>query len=188
MKRKPDGKTVLIVTHSRKGFTDNVTTALVEGVEQIPNVKAAIKRINEVQPSDLADADALVIGSPTYLSYISGELKDLLDNTFYKFTKAEKTNRLEGKPGAAFVSGRYKGYRLKKLQFKSTVLKQLERILFGNLKMKKVVDGMHLIHNIKSRDPRAPLPLTPEQKLLCKNMGRKLAEEIAEWTPSPDDL
>lgn len=178
-------KVILIITHSRRGFTDNMAKAIADGVKvpdalAFPDVETVTKRVTDVEPDDFAEADALAVGGPIYLGYISGELKHLLDNTFYKFTKAEKTNRLEGKPAAAFVSGRCKGYYLRKLQFRSTVLKQLENILFRNLKMKKVVDGIHLVHNIKSTDPRAPLPLTPEQKLLCKNMGRKLAEEIAE--------
>jgi len=166
---------VLIVTHSRRGFTDNIAKAIAEGVEEIPNVKAVIKRVNEVQPSDLAEADALAIGSPTYLDYISGELKHLLDNTYYKFHKEEKINRLAGKPAAVFVSGRYKGYLIKKMQFRSVVLEELERLLFHFIGMKKMVGGIHLIHDISGRDPRAPLPLTPEQAVLCKNMGRKLA-------------
>lgn len=80
-----------------------------------------------------------------------------------------------GKPAAAFVCGRYKGYLTKKLQFKSMVLKKLERILFSYLEMRKVVDGIHLIHDISVQDPRAPLPLTREQAALCKNLGRNLA-------------
>lgn len=166
---------VLIVTHSRRGFTDNIAKAIAEGAEEIPNVEAVIKRINEVQPSDLAEVDALAIGSPIYLDYISGELKNLLDSIYYKFHKAEKTNRLEGKPTAAFVSGRYKGYYTKKLQFRSVVLKKLERLLFHFIGMKKAVDGIHLIHDINGRDPRAPLPLKREQAVLCKTLGRKLA-------------
>lgn len=59
------------------------------GVEKFPNVKAVVKRVNEVQPSNLAEADALAIGSPTYLDYISGELKCLLENTYYKSCKKE---------------------------------------------------------------------------------------------------
>lgn len=174
MKRRPDEKTVLVVTHSRRGFTDNMAKAIAEGVEEVPYVKAVIRRVNEVKPSDFIEADALAIGSPTYLNYISGELKYLLDETKY-ITKYEKINRFKNKPVAAFVSGRYKGYHLKKLQFRSTVVEELERILVSYIKMRKVVEGIHLIHGISGRDPRAPLPLTREQTMLCRNIGRKLA-------------
>lgn len=171
-------RVVLIVTHSRRGFTDNMAKAVADGVEEVPNVKAVVKRVNEVESSDLAEADALAIGSPIYLDCISGELKHLLENTYYKFGKAEKINKLKWKPAAAFVCGRYKGYLIRKLQFKSVVLKKLERILFSYLEMSKVVNGIHLIHDISVRDPRAPLPLTREQAALCKNFGRKLASEV----------
>jgi len=99
---------VLIVTHSRMGFTDNMAKAIAEGVEEASNVEAVIERVNEVEPSDLAEADALAIRSPTYLNYISGELKHLLDSIYCKLRGAEKINRLKGKPATAFVCGRYR--------------------------------------------------------------------------------
>jgi multimeric flavodoxin WrbA len=179
-------KRILIVTHSRPGFTDNMAKAIADGAKDpaaFGDVETVIKRVTELKPDNLAEADALAIGSPIYLSYISGELKHLLDNAFYKFTKVEKTNRLKGKPAAAFVSGRYKGYSYGKLQWRSTQLEQLETIFFRNFKMKKVVSGIHLVHDIESRDPRAPLPLTQGQTLLCRNIGRKLAEEISAFSP-----
>jgi len=189
-----DKKRVLIVTHSRKGFTDKMANAISEGVEDVPNVKAVIKRVNEVEPSDFAEADAVAIGSPIYLENISGELKHLLDNTFYKFVKLVhmgkgKTNRLQGKPAAAFVSGVYKGYMLKKLQFRSSVLEKLENILFSYIKMRKVTDGIHLtlkdqVWSVRSSsgDPHAEakdVTMTREQALLCKKMGKNLALSTA---------
>lgn len=171
-------RVVLVVTHSRKGFTDNMAKAIAEGVEEVPNVKALIRRVNEVQPSDFVEADALAIGSPTYLDYISGELKHLLDNIMWlrKTGHGGKMDRLEGKPAAAFVSGHFTGYllRARRLQFKSVSLKELERIL-KKITQRKVVDGIYLIHDVSSTDPRAPLPLTSDQAVLCKNLGRKLA-------------
>ena len=190
MKGKLDEKTVLIVTHSRRGFTDKMANAIAEGVEEIPNVKAVIRRVNEVEASHLSEADAIAIGSPIYLDDISGELKHLLDNTFYKFVKLvhmgkEKINRLEEKPAAAFVSGAYKGYQLKKLQFSSMVLKKLENILFSYIKMRKVTGGIHLtladnLFSLRSsrRDPHAEakdLTMLHEDTLKCRSMGRKLA-------------
>lgn len=192
MKERSYEKTriVLIVTHSRSGFTDKMANAIAEGVKEVPHVEAVIRRVNEVALSDLAEADAIAIGSPIYLDYISGELKHLLDKTFYKFVKLvhmekEKTNRLQGKPAAAFVSGIYKGYHLRKLQFRSTVLRNLENILFSFIGMRKVVKGIHLALRSQlwrtrsnSGDLHAEakdITLTSEQSLLCRNMGRKLA-------------
>jgi len=192
MKGEPDEKTrvVLIVTHSRRGFTDKMANAIAEGVKEVPYVEAVIRRVNEVEPSDLAEADAIAIGSPIYMEYISGELKHLLDKTFYRFVKLvhmgkEKINRLQGKPAAAFVSGVYKGYSLRKLQFGSMVLKNLEDILFSFIGMRKVIKGIHLALRSQlwrtrsnSGDLHAEakdITLTSEQSLLCRNMGRKLA-------------
>jgi len=172
-------KVVLIVTHSRKGFTDNMAKAIAEGVEEVSNVKAVIKRVNKVEPSDFVEADAIAIGSPTYIGYFSGELKTLLDNL--KYLLKMKKIKLENKPAAAFVHGRFKGYKLKKLQFRSIALTNLERILFSS-GMKKVANGIYFTTGLSSHDPRyqtndpRPLiPLTPKQTMLCKDMGRKLA-------------
>jgi multimeric flavodoxin WrbA len=191
MKEKSDKtRMVLIVTHSRSGFTDKMANAIAEGVKEAPHVEAVIRRVNEVQLSDLAEADAIAIGSPIYLDYISGELKHLLDKTYYNFVKLvhsgkEKTNRLQGKPAAAFVSGIYKGYYLRKLQFRSTVLKNLENILFSFIGMRKVTKGIHLSlrgelwqTRASSGDPHAEakdITMNAEQYQLCRNMGRKLA-------------
>ena len=166
-------KRVLIITHCRKGFTDNIAEAIARGVKEVSNVKVVIKRVNMVQPSDLFEADAVAIGSPTHLNYISGELKRLLDDVYYKFYFVEKS-KLRGKPAVAFICGKTKGYLIKKLQFKSQILKELERILFSKLEMKKAVDGIHLIHDIDILDPHAPLTLTLEQNAMCRNIGRML--------------
>jgi len=183
-------KVVLIITHSRRGFTDKMADAIAEGVDEVPGVKAVIRRVDNVEPSDLAEADAIAIGSPTYLNDISGELKHFLDNTYYKFVKLvlhghEESNRLEGKPAAAFVSGLHKGYMLKKMQFSSTVLKKLEDILFSYIKMRKASEGIYLKlrsqlwrTRASSGDPYAEakdITMTAEQSLLCRNMGRNLA-------------
>jgi multimeric flavodoxin WrbA len=172
-------RVVLIVTHSRRGFTDNMAKAIAEGVEEVPNVNAVIRRVNEVRPSDFVEADALAIGSPTYIGYFTGELKCLLDDLKYSL-KMEKVN-LQKKPAAAFVHGRFRGYKLRKLQFRSTVLKELERILFSS-GMRKAAKGIYLATGIgshdpryKTTDPRPLLTLTPKQAVLCKNLGRKLA-------------
>ena len=191
MKEKSEEKkrVVLIVTHSRRGFTDKMANAIADGVKEVPHVEVVTKRVNEVDLSDLAEADAIAIGSPIYLEYISGELKHLLDKTFYNFVKLvhmgkEKTNRLQEKPAAAFVSGMYKGYYLRRLQFRS-VLWNLENILFSYIGMRKVTKGIHLSlrsqlwqTRASSGDPHAEakdISMTHEQSLLCRNMGRKLA-------------
>jgi multimeric flavodoxin WrbA len=132
-----------------------------------------------VKPSDFVEADALAIGSPTYINYFSGELKRLLDDL--KYSLKMKTIKLENKPAAAFVHGRFRGYRLKRLQFRNTILNTLERILFSS-GMKKVAKGISLTTNIgthdsryETADPRPLLPLTSKQTMLCRDMGRRLA-------------
>ena len=168
-------KLVLIVTHSRKGFIDNMANAIADGVKEVPDVGVLVKSINEVEISDLVSANAISFGSPNYLTYISGELKHLFDDAYYMFHFAEKINKLKGKPAAAFACGKNKGFYIRKLQYKSTILKELERIIFEKLEMRKVVNGIYLKHGV-TPGPDSPIPsLTSQQSLLCNQLGKKLA-------------
>lgn len=173
-------KVILIITHSRKGYTDLIAEAIAEGVDQEKylDIKPVIKRVGKVKLKEIEDADALVFGSPIYLSYLSGELKHLLDNCHYYFNKVMPKNSLAGKPAAAFTSGKYKDHRLLKLQFTPQNIKTLEHILFGNLMMKQVVKGVHFATHLKNKDPKHPPPLTAVQTHLCNNIGKEIAEAV----------
>ena len=172
----------MIVTHSRKGFTDNIAEAITEGVnpEIYLDTKSVIKRVGEIKLQELADADALVFGSPIYLGYLSGELKHLLDNCYYFFKKFNPRNSLARKPAAAFTNGKYKDYNLLKFQFIPQNLKKLEYILFNNLMMRKIVEGAHFATNLENKDPRHPPALTDKQRRTCRKIGSKLADAVSE--------
>jgi multimeric flavodoxin WrbA len=164
---------VLVVTHSRKGFTDSMSKAIAEGATSLSNVRSVIKRVNEVTPDDLVEADGVAFGSPIYMEHISGELKHLLDNVYYKFAKGKgKANKLYGKPAVAFVSGRTKGFKYKRYQIRPVGLHELEDYLFSSIHMRRAAKGIHLIRQtLETRE------VTSEQAALCRNLGKKLAEE-----------
>jgi len=167
---------VLVVTHSRKGFTDSMSKAIAEGATSLSNVRSVIKRVNEVTAEDLAEANGIAFGSPIYMAHISGELKHFLDNAYYKFAKFGKTNpkinKLYHKPAVAFVSGRTKGFKYKRYEFRPVGLLELEDYLFNYLHMKRAVNGVHLI-----RETLETREVTSKQAELLRNIGKKLAEE-----------
>ncbi|OPY29025.1 MAG: NAD(P)H dehydrogenase (quinone) [Methanocella sp. PtaU1.Bin125] len=90
---------ILIIYTSMSGNTEALARAIADGARHGQNVEVEIKRAGEVTPQDIARAAALAFGSPTYFSYMSGELKSLFDGSLpFK-------EHFEGKPAIAFGTG-----------------------------------------------------------------------------------
>ncbi len=101
---------ILIIFSSRGGHTEEVARAMADGAKGAGNgnVDVIVKRARETGRADIEKASALAFGSPTYFSYMSGELKTLFDEALpYK-------NAFEGKPAIAFATGN--GGQLKCIQ------------------------------------------------------------------------
>jgi len=89
---------VLIVYHSRTGNTQKLAEAIADGARRIENVAVHLKRWDEATNDDLLQADAIFMGSPTYFSLMSAEMKKFIDDSVSIF------RRLKGKKGAYFTS------------------------------------------------------------------------------------
>lgn len=89
---------VLVIYHSVTGNTEKLARAVYEGAGSVANVEAVCQRAEETTNADLAAADAIIIGSPTYFGQMSAEVKRVLDasNDIY--------GQLDGKIGAAFTT------------------------------------------------------------------------------------
>jgi len=90
---------VLVVYHSGTGNTKAMAQAVAEGVKEVPGVEALLKEAHQVSVSDLVSADAVAFGSPTYFSYMAGNVKAIFDNAYVS------RSQLRGKPFVAFASG-----------------------------------------------------------------------------------
>jgi NAD(P)H dehydrogenase (quinone) len=110
---------ILILYYSRGGATRELADAIALGVEKVPGAVArlrtvpAISAVSEatapaipddgppyVELSDLADCDALALGSPTRFGNMAAPLKHFIDGT----TSAWLAGTLTGKPAAVFTS------------------------------------------------------------------------------------
>lgn len=110
---------ILILYYSRGGATRELADAIALGVERVPGAVArlrtvpAISAVSEatapaipddgppyVELSDLADCDALALGSPTRFGNMAAPLKHFIDGT----TAAWLAGTLTGKPAAVFTS------------------------------------------------------------------------------------
>ena len=71
--------TVLVVYYSRSGNTERMAEAVAAGVRTVDEARVVVKTVEDVSQEDLAGADALVLGSPTYFANIAGPMKTFID-------------------------------------------------------------------------------------------------------------
>lgn len=74
---------VAIVYHSTYGHTASQAQAVRDGVEQVRGVEALLMTTEQAQTrwSELAQADGIIFGSPTYMASVSAAFKSFQDAT-----------------------------------------------------------------------------------------------------------
>ncbi len=95
---------VLVVYHSATGNTEKMAQAVAEGAKAVPATSVVLKRVGEVDASDLSSSDAVIVGSPVYFANMSGEIKTFFDNWSLKFDLF-RDRKMRDKVGAAFSTG-----------------------------------------------------------------------------------
>jgi NAD(P)H dehydrogenase (quinone) len=137
---------VLIVHYSMYGHIYRMAEAVAEGVREVPGCEAIIKRVPETLPdevlglmgaveaqkgmahipvatvNDLADADAIIFGTPTRFGNMCGQMRQFLDATGGLWMKGA----LVGKVGSVFVSSatQHGGQESTILSFHTSLLHQ----------------------------------------------------------------
>ena len=91
---------VLLLFDSRGGLTEQLAESVAEGVRAVPNIELRYRRVDDAEPSELHDIDALIIGSPNW-SGMTGKLKEWFDHSGDLW----ETGELTGKVGACFTAG-----------------------------------------------------------------------------------
>ena len=91
---------MLVVYYTGKGSTKRMAEEIGKGAEQL-EVKVEVDSVEECRLSDLAEADGIVIGSPTYFSNVAWQVKKLIDESI---TLYRKEHQLKGKVGGCFTS------------------------------------------------------------------------------------
>lgn len=88
---------VLIVYYSRTGNTEKMAQAVARGVEE-EGLEMVLKKVEECHVDELADADGIILGSPTYYGTLAAPLKQFIDES------VKYSGKLIGKVGGAFTS------------------------------------------------------------------------------------
>lgn len=111
---------VLVLYYSSYGHIEAMANAVAEGVASVGGCQAVVKRVPELvpdevakasgmktgqaaeiaTPAELADYDAIIIGTPTRFGNMAAQMRNFLDQTGGLWAKGA----LIGKVGSAFVS------------------------------------------------------------------------------------
>lgn len=92
-------KRLLIVYYTAVGSTKRMAEEIDKGAERI-GVNVELKRVEECRLNDLAEADGIVIGSPTYFSNVAWQVKKLIDESITLYRRGQ----LRDKVGGCFTS------------------------------------------------------------------------------------
>jgi len=91
---------VAIIYHSETGNTQKMAELVKKGCDNVSQVESKIMSIDNLDMDYIADADAIVLGCPTYEGTLSWQMKKFLDTV---------SVNLEGKLGGVFVSQNWPG-------------------------------------------------------------------------------
>ena len=135
---------VLVLVHSLYGHIGTMAEAVAEGVREIPDAEAIIKRVPETipdgvleqmgaaeaqrqlanipvaDPNELGDYDAIIFGTPTRFGNMTGQMRSFLDQTGRLWMEGS----LVGKVGSVFTSSstQHGGQESTILSFHTTLL------------------------------------------------------------------
>jgi len=111
---------VLVLYYSTYGHVETMAEAVAEGARSVPGAEVTVKRVPELMPfevakkagvkldqaaaiatpAELADYDAILIGTPTRYGRMASQMANFLDQTGSLWA----SNSLVGKVGSAFTS------------------------------------------------------------------------------------
>lgn len=170
------------------------------GVECVPGMRARLRRVDvgdtpsksesaDLPPlarvEDLAECVGLVLGSPTYFGNMAGALKHFIDQT----SSLWMSGALIGKPAAVFTStaSQHGGQE-------STLLSMMIPLFHhGMLLVGLPYSEQALLRTQSGGTPYGAshtsgdgrLPLTEEEKTLCKALGKRVADVARRLNATP---
>jgi len=135
---------MLVCYFSRTKHTQHMAEAVAKGAAGVEGIQVELKNLSQVNPKDLANYDAIIMGSPTYYGSMCGEMKKFLDES------VALHGRLDGKVGAAFSSSAIPGGGSE-----TTILDILKAMLIHGMIIKGETRGYHY-GPIAVGDPNQP--------------------------------
>ena len=149
-------KQLLVTYCTGTGSTKRMAEEIGKGAERL-GVKVEVKGVEECRLNDLAEADGIVIGSPTYFSNVAWQVKKLIDESIALYRKG---HQLGNKVCGCFTSS---GTR----RDGQDCIRMLE-LAFGFHHRAKIVPGI-----MKASDDREN-----EVSQMCQQYGEEIARQI----------
>jgi len=97
-------KRLLVIAHAPSANTKRLLDSVLEGARESEAVGVRWLPPLEAGPEDVLAADALILGTPENLGYMSGAMKDFFDRSYHPLL--EKT---QGMPYAAYIRAGHDG-------------------------------------------------------------------------------
>lgn len=140
---------LLILYYSQTENTEKMARAVEEGAKSVAGANVELRYF--ARPEDLAEADGIILGMPTYHHDMGTEMKRLLEEV------AVKGIDLDGKVGAAFGSYGWSGEA-------------------PNMLLEVMKNRFHM----KTIEPPLLIKYNPDEKGLeeCRRLGKTVAEKI----------
>lgn len=100
------GKRLLVVAHCPSPNTQALRDAVLRGArsDEVEGVEVAAVAPLDAGPEDVLAAQAVILGTPENLGYMSGALKDFFDRVYYPCLE-----RTQGMPYALYVRAGHDG-------------------------------------------------------------------------------
>jgi len=148
---------VFVVYDTKYGNTKLVAEKIVEGMREVEGIETAISDVGEVNLENVADSDAILIGSPNHIGRPARSIRKFID----KLGKPD----LKAKWVAVFDT--YLGG-----DFEKAVKKMEKRIGEKVPGLKLMIPGL----SIKVGGTKGPI--LDEELPKCKDFGRKIATQL----------
>jgi len=149
-------KQLLITYYSGSGNTERMAEEIAQGAEGL-GVTVKVKDIEYCKLNDLAEADGIVVGSPTYFSNVAWQVKKLIDESIALYRRGRQ---LRDKVGGCFTSsGTHRDGE--------DCIRMLE-LAFGLHHKLKMVPGII----------RASGESVEDVSKMCREYGMRIAKEI----------
>ena len=148
---------VIVVYESKHGNTKLVAETIIEGINEIEGIEAVLSELKEVNLNNIADYDAILVGSPNHFGGPTRSIKKFID-------KLGKLN-LKGKMFAVFDT-------YLENDFEKAVKKMEKRI------NEKVSGSKQLAPRLSIKVQEMKGPISEGELPKCKEFGNKIATQL----------
>ncbi len=190
---------ILVLYYSRYGATAEMAKQVARGVEKVPGMEARLRSVPAISTvceateesipdkgapyatlDDITSCTGLALGSPTRFGNMAASLKYFIDSTGPLWL----TGALAGKPGAVFTSAS----SMHGGQETTLISMMLPLMHHGMLILGLPYSETELLHTTTGGTPYGPshlagtdskLPLSDDEKKLCRALGKRLATAAA---------